>query len=162
MENTVNVAVYATPFLAPIFWLLIAIALTVVEALTVQLVAIWFALGSLAAIVPAMLRMPMWVQLLVFALIAGLSMACTRPFVKRFLNTRKERTNADRVVGETGIVLEEINNLASTGRATVMGLDWTARSADGSTIPAGAYVVAQAIDGVKLVVLQAPAAGNPK
>lgn len=155
MESTVATTVYSAPFLAPVFWLLIAIALTVAEAVTIQLVAIWFALGSLAAIVPAMMGLPMWVQVLVFALVSALSMACTRPLVKRFLHTRGEHTNADRVIGQTGVVLEEINNLTGKGRASVMGLDWTARSIDGSVIPAGEIVVAHAIDGVKLVVAKA-------
>ena len=50
----------------PMTWLIIAILLGVFEAMTVDLVAIWFAIGALAAILPAAVGAPFWVQLVVW------------------------------------------------------------------------------------------------
>ena len=62
-------------------------------------------------------------------------------------------TNADRNIGRTAVVTEEINNLAATGAVKVDGLDWTARSTDDNiTIPKDSVVVIREIRGVKLLV----------
>ena len=47
------------------------------EAATVQLVAIWVALGALAAIIPAMLNAPLWVQFVVFVLVSAVAIVAT-------------------------------------------------------------------------------------
>ncbi|WP_312642125.1 NfeD family protein [Hydrogenoanaerobacterium sp.] len=138
--------------LYPVFWLILGIALAIAEAATVQLVAIWFSLGAVAAIIPALMGAPVWAQFLVFVAVSALAMVGTRPFVKRFLNVKQERTNADRVIGQTGVVLQEIDNDRAQGRVLVMGLDWSARSVDGTDIPVDAKVTILAIEGVKLIV----------
>ena len=61
----------------------------------------------------------------------------------------KTQTNADRYIGKAGVVTEQIDNEAARGLVKVLGSVWTARSADGSVIPAGANVEICAIDGVK-------------
>ena len=61
-------------------------------------------------------------------------------------------TNADRALGETAKVTEAIDNAASTGAVYVDGKTWTARSADGSVIPAGTVVEILRMEGVKLFV----------
>ena len=141
-----------SPELYPIFWLILAIALAIFEAVTVQLVAIWFALGAVVAIVPAMLGAPMWLQLLVFGIVSAAAMAGMRPFVKKFLHVRGEHTNADRVVGQVGVVMQPIDNDLAQGRVSAMGLDWSARSADGRRIGKDEKVTVLAIEGVKLIV----------
>ena len=65
----------------PMTWLIIAILLGVFEAMTVDLVAIWFAIGALAAILPAAIGAPFWVQLVVFLAVGLLTLALTRPMV---------------------------------------------------------------------------------
>ena len=83
-------------------------------------------------------------------------LACLRPFVRRFITPKKERTNADRVIGTEGVVTEPIDNLAATGAVKVGGVEWTARAVGDEPIPAGARVVVRSIDGVKLRVEKAP------
>ena len=47
---------------------------------------------------------------------------------------------------------EEINNLDAKGAVKLNGMVWTARSEDGTIIPAEATVTAVRIEGVKLIV----------
>lgn len=136
----------------PIFWLVLGLALLIAEASTVQMVAIWFALGAFSAILPASLGAPLWVHILVFAVVSAAALLGTRPFVKRFLKVKVQRTNADRVIGETGVVVQAIENDKAQGRVAVMGLDWSARADDNTEIPEGEKVEILAIEGVKLIV----------
>ena len=77
--------------------------------------------------------------------------------VKKYLRPRIQATNADRCVGRTGVVLEDIDNLAATGQVRVCGSVWSARSTDGASIAAGTTVVVDRIEGVKLMVRPAKA-----
>lgn len=67
----------------------------------------------------------------------------TRPLVKKFSTPKIQRTNIDRIIGERAIVTEEIDNLRATGIVKADGKSWSARSADGSIIPAGSVVEVQ-------------------
>ena len=136
----------------PMTWLIIAILLGVFEAMTVDLVAIWFAIGALAAILPAAIGAPFWVQLVVFLAVGLLTLALTRPMVKWVLHVKKTNTNADRVIGMVGIVTVPIDNVAGTGRVLANGLDWAARTDDGAPVEAQERVLIKAIEGVTLIV----------
>ena len=140
MENTV------------IFWTAAIILFLVVEAATAGLTCIWFALGSAAALLTAWLRGPIWLQIIWFLVVSIAALLLTRPLAKKFINARKEPTNADRVLGRIGIVTETVDNIAATGAVKVEGQVWTARSADGEIIAMGEQVVALEIRGVKLIV----------
>ena len=120
----------------PFFWLILAIVLGVVEAASIQLVAIWFAIGAVVVFVAA----------------STLLLICTRPFAKKFLSVKKTKTNADSVIGRVGVVIHRIDNAAGTGRVFVGGLDWAAQSEDGEPIEEKEQVVVNRIDGVKVIV----------
>lgn len=135
------------------FWLILAVVLIVVEASTYSLISIWFALGALAAIIPALISgNAVWAQFAVFVVVSAVSLAFTRKFLKNVLRYNPEPTNADQVIGKQAVVKEEINNIQETGKVTVMGLDWSARSADDSVITVGEVVSVKEINGVKLIV----------
>ncbi len=135
-----------------IVWAAGIVVFLLIEALTAGVAAIWFALGSICALIAALLGAPVWLQVLWFAVISVLTMVLTRPIVKKYVNGRKQATNADRVIGMHATVRENINNLAATGSVLCDGKEWTARSADGNTIPSGTVVTVLAIEGVKLIV----------
>jgi membrane protein implicated in regulation of membrane protease activity len=137
---------------APLLWLLLAVILGIFEAVTVDLVAIWFAAGAFVAVIPALLGAPGWVQFLVFLAVSLVTLAFTRPAVSHLLHVRKTSTNADRVIGMMGIVSEPIHNVTDEGRVQVNGLSWAARSDDGEPIEKGESVLVKEIDGVKLIV----------
>ena len=71
---------------------------------------------------------------------------------RRLLRPKGARTNADRIVGETVLVTEEINNVRATGAVKVFGQEWSARSLDDSVIPVGETVRIRSISGVKAMV----------
>ena len=136
-----------------VFWIAAMIFFIIVEAVTVGLASIWFAIGSVAALICALAGGPVWLQVVWFVAVSALTLFLTRPLVKKYVAGRAVPTNADRNIGRTAVVTEEINNLAATGTVKVDGLDWTARSTDDNvTIPKDTVVIIKEIRGVKLLV----------
>ena len=136
-------------------WLGILVATVILEIATTQMVSIWFAIGALAAFIAALLGVEqLWIQIVVFVVVSAIALAATRPLVKKMVNQKTEPTNADMVIGKTGIVTEKIDNIASSGLVRVNGAVWTARSADDSVIEADEKVIIKEISGVKLLVIK--------
>lgn len=123
-----------------------------VEAVTVGLVCIWFAAGSLIALLAAMCGAQLWLQIVLFLVVSAATLYFTRPLVKRYVNSKVEPTNADMVIGKECRVTETVDNIAGTGAVYVDGKTWTARSENDEVIPEGTLVTAKSIDGVKLIV----------
>lgn len=133
-------------------WLAAFVLLLIIEAATVGLTAIWFALGSLAGLVSAALNAPLWLQVLLFIIVSAVTLFLTRPLAAKYLNPARKATNADRVIDMAAVVTEEINNIKSTGAVSVSGKVWTARSLTGEVFAVGDVVRADHIEGVKLIV----------
>lgn len=140
-----------------VIWGIAIVVFLVIEGLTVGLASIWFALGSLAALIAAFCGGPVWLQILLFLLVSIAALWVTRPLALKYINGKKMATNADRVVGTTCLVTETIDNLAAKGAVRVNGKTWTARSQTGAVIQPGTLVQILAIEGVKLIVCEVPA-----
>lgn len=135
-----------------IIWAVLIIAFGVLEAATAQLVSIWFVIGAIAAFIAALFNASVLVQVIIFIAVTILALIATRPIVKKFVHAKKQPTNADRVLNQTGIVIEEINNIKATGQVKVDGKVWSAKSADNSIIPVNEQITIKEISGVKLIV----------
>ena len=134
------------------FWIIAIVVFLVIEAVTVGVVSVWFAIGALFAMVTAMLGANLWVQITVFLVVSAIALYFTRPLVKKFVNNKVEPTNADMLIGKECRVVETIDNLSGTGAVYVDGKTWTARTVDEEIIPEGQLVKAERIEGVKLIV----------
>ena len=134
------------------FWIIAMVVFLVIEAVTVGIVSVWFAIGALFAMVTAMLGANLWVQITVFLVVSAIALYFTRPLVKKFVNNKVEPTNADMLIGKECRVVETIDNLSGTGAVYVDGKTWTARTADEEIIHEGQLVKAERIEGVKLIV----------
>lgn len=133
-------------------WLALLIVFGLVEAATVGLVSIWFAAGSLAALLSTFFTDNIWTQIAIFLAVSAATLAVVRPLAHKFLTPKQVATNADRVIGRNAVVVEEIDNLKGCGAVSVGGITWTARSDSGEIIPAGETVKALRIEGVTLFV----------
>ena len=100
----------------------------------------------------AVLGGSIWIQIVVFLVLSGLSLALIRPFAARLLKTSRTPTNADRVIGKTAVVTEAIDNVEGKGQVNVSGQVWSARSEHDVVIPTGTEVRVLRIEGVKLFV----------
>lgn len=135
-----------------LLWLGLAIVFGIVEAATMGLTSIWFAVGALAAMVSAACHAPLWLQIGIFVVVSAVIVWLTRKKAQAMFNKTREKTNADRIIGHVGVVQEAIDNQEAVGLIKVDGTLWTARSVDGEPISAGTEVVIRSIEGVKAMV----------
>lgn len=140
------------PNIGALFWLILLIIFAAAEAVTTTLISIWFAAGALVALILSIFNVSVYIQVGAFILVALILLLATRPFAKKYLDPKITRTNYDRIIGELGLVEEEINNLEGTGAVKIKGNTWTARSCDDSIIPIDSKVEIKRIEGVKVFV----------
>ena len=145
-----------------IVWLAGIILFAILEGITVGLTSIWFAIGALAAMIVTSFGAGLPLQIIVFLVVSAGTLLFTRPLAKKYLSPQKIRTNADRVIGKTGIVTETIDNLKGTGAVSVGGVFWTARSERDEIIESDAQVIITRIEGVKVFVVKVPAPAEAK
>jgi membrane protein implicated in regulation of membrane protease activity len=145
-----------------VFWIVAALVLAVAELLTLSFVALYLAIGSLAAAVTALLGGDVWLQVLVFAVVSVATLLLTRRPLQRLLNrTPVVPSNAPTVVGKRAVVVIPIQaGPGERGQVKVGTEHWSARSEDEHAIVEGATVDVVRIDGVTLVVRPARVLGE--
>jgi len=138
-----------------IMWICAIVVFVIIEALTVQLVCIWFALSSLITLIATLLGAPLWAQLTIFPVCTVILLVFTRPAVKKLTKGKAVHTNADRILGMPAVVIKEVNNDAAEGQVRVLNQIWSARSEDGDILPNDTKVMVKSIEGVKVIVARA-------
>ena len=136
-------------------WAAVFVVFVIAEVTTFQLVSIWFALGALITMFCSLFTDLNFVgQVAVFTLSSGISLALTFPFLNKWRKSKHPvSTNAELDVGESAVVIEEINEDIGSGRVTLKGVDWSAIPAEkGVIIPKGAIVTVNKVQGAKLIV----------
>ena len=131
-------------------WSLLAVGFLVLEACTVAMVSLWFAIGAAAALVLSLLGAAFWIQTAAFLVVSGVLLALLRPMMRKYVKITK--TNVDSVLGMEGLVTESIDNVAYQGQVKLGAMTWTARSSSGAPISAGTQVVVDRVEGVKVFV----------
>lgn len=135
-----------------LLWLVVAIILGIIEASTLGLVTVWFAIGAVLAMFSALIGLPFGFQVAIFIISSAVLLYYTRPIAKNYLKIGSVKTNADRFIGQIGMVVQKIDVISGTGQVKVMGQIWSAKSADNQDIEEDRKVEVLEISGVKLVV----------
>ena len=125
------------PYMMAYFWIILAVVLVFAEIATVQLVSVWFVVGALCAALTSVFTDSLVIQIVVFVSVS--------------LVTLKLITNADSVIGQTGVMLDDLLDLQSVGQAKVGGKVWSVKT-DMLPLKKGDTVRVLAIEGVKLMV----------
>ena len=135
------------------YWLVAAAVFVVIEIMTMGLTTIWFAGGALVGAVMAAVSLPLWSQIIAFAVISVILLILTRPWALKYVNSRTIKTNVDSLIGQTGLVTQDIDNLNAKGQVKVRGQICTARSiSDEVKLHEGQKVSIESISGVKVIV----------
>ncbi len=135
-----------------IWWLFVTVGvlLMALEVFSSGFIIMWFGIAFIIAAIPVYLGAPTSVVLITFAITLLLLTVFVR---KIFIGKRKApRTNAPSLLGEKGIVIEEVNSVRGTGLVRVHKEVWTAIPKDSEVIPVDQSVVVLKIEGVKLLV----------
>lgn len=132
-----------------LFWFVFFLGLLLIEISTVNLVSIWFAIGALVSCIVSLFTDSLYIQIFAFILTSVIILLVTKPFVKKVRKRKVQPTNLDRIVGDIGIVTEDIIP-HEKGEIKVDGKRWTAVSE--KKLLVGTKVKVLKIDGVKAVV----------
>lgn len=131
------------------FWLVLIIFLGILEAITINLVSIWFVISGLCSLILSFFTDNFVLQFGIFVIGGVILMLLTKKNIEKKLLKRKEKTNLDRVIGMKGIVTEEIKKM-EVGEVKVDGKKWSAISS--KNLPKGSTVKVLKMKGVKLEV----------
>lgn len=139
--------------IAVIVWFAIFLVLIAIEALTADLLTIWFMPGAAICVILAAFEVSVPIQIAVFFAVSIVMLILSKTLLKKyFIQKKSGKTNLDLIIGEVGIVIEDIDNVAAKGCVKVKFQLWTARAADSEAIiKAGDKVKIIAIEGVKLI-----------
>lgn len=135
----------------PWFWVAVTVICIVIEAFTMGLTTIWFGISSALMIFISMTHIGFKWQLLLFVVISCVLLFSTRPFAIKKLDSRKIKTNSDALIGKKALVTETIEPLKK-GAIKINGIEWTAATADESTIEKGVECIITGIQGATAVV----------
>lgn len=130
-------------------WLAVVLICCFLEAVTVNLVSIWFIASGIVALIASLFVDSFIIQLAIFVILGVILLITTRKPLQKLVNEKTQKTNFDRIYDMTGIVTEEITKIKS-GVVKIDGKYWTAIADE--TIPADSIVKVLSINSVKLKV----------
>ena len=134
-------------------WLIVSIGLLLLELTSGDFYVICFAFGAVASIVGAAIGLPLWVQVLIWAVCSVLCLYFVRPSLVRRLHGKENerKSNVDALVGRQGVVIDTIA-AGGFGYVKIDGDEWRSVSADGQEIPVGTNVTVTSRDSIILTV----------
>lgn len=135
-----------------LLWLIVAAVLAVAEIFTLTAALGMLSVAALVTAVGAAIGLPLPFQLLVFALVATITLLFVRPLaVRHVLQPQAARFGIDALVGRAAYVVSEVSGLG--GRVRIDGEEWTARAYDETlVIPPGKTVDVVEISGTTAFV----------
>lgn len=136
-----------------IIWLAVFIIALIIEALSPELVSIWFAAGALISLIVSFIPgADWWIELIIFMSISITTLFCLRPIIKKFMKRNIVNSNIDELIHKKGKMIKGCDEL-NHGEVKINGVIWTACSSDEKTsIEKDAFVEVLSIDGNKLIV----------
>lgn len=130
-------------------WLIVVVLLTLAELMTVNLTTIWFVISGLVTIGLSFITNNFMIQFGVFVSLGIVLLIVTKPLIKKFMASKDVKTNFDRIIGMTGIVVKDISDMHN-GEVKVDGKIWTSISDE--TLKVNEKVEILEINGSKIKV----------
>ena len=108
-------------------WIIILVLTVIFEILTTDLTSMWFSLGAFAALLLNLFVKDnlWWLQVIIFAVVATVSIIFFKPLLKKKMMNQKAKTNIDALINKTVVVVEPIAP-NSPGTIKTEGIEWTA------------------------------------
>lgn len=112
-----------------LFWTIITIVCLIMELSSGDFYVTCFAIGALVSIVTAVVGLPFWMQVVVWAICSVLSIWLIRPHLVQAIHrgADERKSNADALLGQIGEVSQTIV-AGDYGRVKLDGDDWKAEA----------------------------------
>ncbi|MFJ5557199.1 NfeD family protein [Streptomyces sp. NPDC093250] len=112
-----------------LIWLIVAAVLAVAEVLTLTAALGMLGVAALVTAGAAAVGLPIWLQLLVYALVASGTLLFVRPLaLSHMRGPQTARFGTDALIGKPAYVVSDVTGTG--GRVRISGEEWTARSYD--------------------------------
>lgn len=147
MENILNVILENLPW----FWVAVTVISVVIEALTLSLTTIWFAISGFVMVFIAFTPLPFIAQMFIFVVLALVLLIFTRPFLYKKMNLKTIATNYQSVIGQQALVTKRITSMEK-GAIKLNGMEWTAAVKGEETLEEGSRCTVDEIIGVTAYV----------
>lgn len=132
-------------------WIVVAVVMALIEALSLGMFTMWFVIGAIAALVAQLLGFGAVVQIVVFLVVSVVLLVALRPYALKHRN-RGEAAEPS-VIGQSARVIIDIPADGTPGRVeTADRMTWAALSATGEAIEFGARVHIVGQESIKLLV----------
>lgn len=134
-------------------WLAVFVITFVIEALTVDLISIWFSAAALICLILSFIPgIPFWAEIIVFFVSSTAMILGLKPLATKRLQRKITKSNIDEIVGKKGLIIKEVTPL-HYGEVKINDIIWSALSIDEeSSIPNDTPVEVVAVKGNKLIV----------
>ncbi len=133
-------------------WVVAGGALLVLEIVTPGFVLIFFGVAAVIVGLAAGigLQLPLWGEILAFAVLSVVLLLAFRGPMLRWMGTRSRAVpRIDRLEDETAVALEDLAP-GAVGRAELRGTPWAARNIDDAPLVAGTRCRVAKVDGLTL------------
>jgi membrane protein implicated in regulation of membrane protease activity len=135
-------------------WLLLGLVLTVAEMASAGgFYIIFFGLGAIVVGALAGLGVagPVWMQLLLFAVLSITGLILFRGRVLRTFQPVAQAPSIDQLVGEVAVAVDDFGP-GAVGRVELRGTGWSARVVGGGAVARGTRCRVRKVDGLMLFV----------
>jgi membrane protein implicated in regulation of membrane protease activity len=137
-------------------WLVLAAVLYVGEMLTATFFLLPFGIGATLAFVANLLGLSLLLQWVIFVVVSIVALVVFRPIAKRLTaNAEQTKSGVDRLIGMTGHIIEG-NAPSGENRARVAREVWNVTTEAGDQLEVDTPVKVLRVDGVHLIVEEAP------
>jgi membrane protein implicated in regulation of membrane protease activity len=157
-----------TEFLAEyawILWLALILLFIIIEMLSLELTFLMLGIGSLGGLLSGLLGAPLWLQIVLAAVLSVLLLFGLKPALLRALDRGGDPTpsNVDALLGMSGLVVTTVGEFGGHVKLA-NGETWTARVSPTTDLPElveGQRVLVTAIDGATAFVAPAERTSFP-
>lgn len=132
-------------------WASLFVVTIIFEIVTVEMISIWFSVGSLVSFILALFGVSDSIQIIVFLIVSVVLLCAARNVCKKLLKNSKEKTNIDSVIGTTHTLLKSID-ADNAGEIKLNDIKWRVVSASGEKIEQGSKVKIVQVSGNKFIV----------
>ncbi len=134
-------------------WLIIAILFFIIEVLTPGVFLYsCFSIGAIIAAVVSLFSKSLILQCIIFVVVSILSIYFLKPLLMKLLIPLTIKSNVDKIVGQTGVVVERIDGKKSMGIVKVENELWRAVAENNEVINVDEEIVVLKVEGAHLVV----------
>ncbi|WP_345802473.1 NfeD family protein [Microbacterium sp. AZCO] len=138
-------------------WLVLILICLVIEMLTLDFTFLMLSIGGVAGLASDLFGAPLWLQVVIAAVVAAVLVLVLRPPLLRRLRRGEDPTpsNVAALIGLSGRVLSTVSS--DTGQVKLSNGDvWTARTDTPAAIEPGTPVRVSRIDGATAIVRLEP------